>query len=1077
MKGFFHAAALAFLFGTSASAGDAAAIRVHSLDGVWKFKGFDRQATRFAGTTDEERNLLAPGLDDSGWYDIKVPLNWWRDSAHHLDRCQCEGEIYYRGYYRRMFEVRNARDGRRRVLRFSGVGRECELYVNGRFVRHHLGEFTPFEADVTDLLVDGRNLVALRVLADFGPVCGEPWRHGYGATWGNWIMKGGLWQSVVLLETPSDRFRHVLIDTLPSLNAVCVCWDLASYGGSGPAEIVARVRDTAGRTVSDEAVLPVTLKGKTDRGRIEVSAKGITPWTPDTPVLYSLEIGLRREGRIVSSHTERFGFRRMEVRGRGFYLNGSPIYLVGDTAQSGGWGGVGADERAHALKVLGKHKANGVNVLRTAHMPTIREVYDVADELGILIYDEWSTAFAEKLDEPVFERNNLAGLREFILANYNHPSVTMYSLGNEVVHKKDPAMPRQLDKQYDLVKKLDTQGRPVCSFSGVAVIGAYGNARLKTDFLDLHNYIGIEDVSWTRWFPVMDNKFMKLIDSVFGVNGRLEMPLVMFECVGAGWGVHQERDVKPGDPQRYVDYVRNPCGAFDGSHNTSPCFSHATGLYRLVDPETGGHHFIQGYLGRRLCEMYLQDDRLAGFAPWFGDSDVPGIRRWMQKVYPLLRFGKAGDRAFMPAQLVSPGEVTLECVVLNKRAKPVRGAKVRVSFESPDCQTLALGECVAGDVGPMGERAVPFVLRLPTGLPAKGKMKLVLDAVGGETAWNDYDVTVHSAKEMTVSVGAKAPPAAVSPLPSGGAVRLAHGDWKGKDRELRDFVRRGGTLLVTEPGPGSVPGFPEIFVKTWGNHLADLVVPSHPAFEGLVPEDFDLWAENPYGEVATNLVCNLDCGLLAGIWRGAMLVEYGFGAGRIVVSTFAAEGAARTNPAAARHLANLYRYVNGGASGRVVPVVLSEHPSDREPKSLTDDAYTVPGCPYTLDFAGFGTGNAKPPVKIFSFMPQRAKVSEKDYTCLEIRYRAHARGLLDITLPKSDHSTCRIYTLPVADDGGEERTACLDLESDFRFADPAKPFPMTDCRGEVLIYNGYCRKPFYPRPPVKVDILSMKFRK
>ena len=106
--------------------------RVISLNGDWKFKGLDRQATPFGTTTDAEKTLLSAATDDRDWDVIRVPLNWWRHPQTHIDRVRHATEIYFRGYYRRTVEVADPKDGRRRLLRFQGVGRDAEVYLYGR---------------------------------------------------------------------------------------------------------------------------------------------------------------------------------------------------------------------------------------------------------------------------------------------------------------------------------------------------------------------------------------------------------------------------------------------------------------------------------------------------------------------------------------------------------------------------------------------------------------------------------------------------------------------------------------------------------------------------------------------------------------------------------------------------------------------------------------------------------------------------------------------------------------------------------------------------------------------------------
>ena len=89
------------------------------------------------------------------------------------------------------------------------------------------------------------------------------------------------------------------------------------------------------------------------------------------------------------------------------------------------------------------------------------------------------------MDEKKLEANNLPELERFLLADYNHPSVVMWSLGNEVSHRRDPAIARQLAKQSKLARRIDLQKRPICAFSGNGNVDSYGRADIDTDVIDL----------------------------------------------------------------------------------------------------------------------------------------------------------------------------------------------------------------------------------------------------------------------------------------------------------------------------------------------------------------------------------------------------------------------------------------------------------------------------------------------------------------------------------------------------------------------------------------------------------------
>lgn len=194
-------------------------------------------------------------------------------------------------------------------------------------------------------------------------------------------------------------------------------------------------------------------------------------------------------------------------------------------------------------------------MIRTAHMPVPQEVLDLADELGMMIYDEWSMCFVTGIDKAVFEKNNLKELAGFVAADHNHPSVVMWSLGNEVSHKLDPELPGQLDKQYDLVRELDLQKRPICSFAGLGDTELYGSAKLKTDVIDIHCYIGMTD-SWTLARQVGDLYYRQLA-GIYGDGKTFEKPYIISECVGGGWGYAPDPGYRSNVPG-YLEQMRRP---------------------------------------------------------------------------------------------------------------------------------------------------------------------------------------------------------------------------------------------------------------------------------------------------------------------------------------------------------------------------------------------------------------------------------------------------------------------------------------------------------------------------------------
>ena len=1083
-----------------------------SLAGKWKFKGLDQQLEPFgAALTGVERDLLGPRTDDKDWSNIDVPMNWWAYPKFSYDTMMNGKGGFFRGYYRRNVAVPDAADGKRRFLRFEEIGAEAEIYVNGQLAGWHAGDFVPCEIEVTKFLQPGDNLLGVRVLADFGPPFHQSaFTRPYGAHWDPKAVRGGLWHHVFLDAVPSVRISEVRIDPAEDFRSVRVRGTVDGASADGTFELAAAlVEDVPGAPAGEVAARTrIALENGTGEFDVTVPAANAKAWSPDDPNLYWAAFSLLdAEGRPVAAHQERFGFRTMRIEGKRFLLNGRPIYLVGDSLHSlryGGW--PGASVRRQIELRMSAHKATGANTLRTAHMPSVPEIYEFADEIGMIIYDEWGTSFCNKIEEKEFERNNLPALEKFVRRDYNHASVLLWSLGNETIHRS-PEVARQLDKQYDLVKRLDGQKRPACAFSGVADLWAYGYDRLKTDFLDLHDYLGIDGNSWALWFRHVNDIYAK-IAAVYGENGELKMPLVMWECVGAGWCIKYDGGMKPGDVPRYVDWMTRWCnwGKADGIP-----FSASVGLLPILD-KSRGRYYVQGYLAARLCELFRQDRRFAGFAPWFADPAVPGCTRWTQQVYPLLRNNASDDGRLMIRHLPSPGTREMECAVVNDTDAPLDGVRVAVTLRAGG-RELPLGECAFGRIGVFEEGVRPFRLALPDGLDGDGEVCLRLTRPGGEEALNGYKVRLHpaantrekatNARLVTLSAAAPKTEAILGELaiphqvagkeaawPEGGAVVVPPGV-KYDGVAASGFVRKGGTLLLLEPSGTLLPGFPTLYLAPGTNHLVEPVVPSHPAFKGLTPDDFDTWAENPCGVVVSRMVCPFGNGVLACRPRyirgqnqyGMGLCEYAVGKGRLIVSTLDAERLWGRNPAATRYLRNLLAYVAGGKPATGTPA-LDDVVSRPVPKDVSADPLVLvamKGKPFKLSFTEGVTNKTVAPFKILFFKEKLPKLAKGNYRYFTITFRSDTpNGMFDVTIPKADHRNRLTYTIPTELSRGKAVTMRLDLKKDFRFANQLGEdfrFGLDEARGEIIFYNGYEQEgvPPFPRPPVEVEITEMRF--
>lgn len=312
--------------------------------------------------------------------------------------------LLYEGtlWYQRSFEARRI-PGWRAVLHFGAANHEAEVWLNGEPVGRHEGGFTPFDLDVTAVLRDGRNDVVVAVDSTRR-------RDAVPALDTDWWNYGGLTRDVRLVSVPESFLRDWRI----GLDGIEVQID-----GPQPAQSV-RV-DVEGHTLE-------LLTDASGRAR---AALPFEPerWSPDRPRLY--DVTLACNGEVVR---DRIGFRRIEARGGEILLNGEPIFLRGislhEEAPLRGGRAHGVDD---ARTLLGWALDLGCNFVRLSHYPHDEPMARLADELGLLVWEEIPVYWQIDWESPAALASATTQLRELILRDRNRASVVLWSLANETL--------------------------------------------------------------------------------------------------------------------------------------------------------------------------------------------------------------------------------------------------------------------------------------------------------------------------------------------------------------------------------------------------------------------------------------------------------------------------------------------------------------------------------------------------------------------------------------------------------------------------------------------------------------------
>ena len=410
-----------------------------SLNGTWKFlwsENPDRAPEDFY----RER------ADRSDWDTIRVPSNWQMKGFGYPifrniglpfpnDPPDVPDDFNPVGSYYRTFEIPSSWEGKQVFLHFEGVHSASYVWINGEMAGYNQGGMEPAEYDITPFLKRGENSIAVKVL-----------RYSDGAfmedqdTW----RLSGIYRDVYLMATPRMHIRDFYITTdldEAYRDAVLrVEAEVSNYRQTGRDGFSVRVRlhDGEGETLpGSEKVIPVGQVEGESTVRIEDTLQVRSPekWSAEYPNLYILTMELLDgEGTVTEILSSRVGFRELEIRDQAFWINGVRIKFNGVNSH------MLHPETGHAMDVetmredLILMKRFNINCVRTSHYPPNVEYLDLADELGVYIVDETGDeahAYQHISHLPQWREQYLDRMKKMVYRDRNHPSVVMWSAGNE----------------------------------------------------------------------------------------------------------------------------------------------------------------------------------------------------------------------------------------------------------------------------------------------------------------------------------------------------------------------------------------------------------------------------------------------------------------------------------------------------------------------------------------------------------------------------------------------------------------------------------------------------------------------
>ena len=418
--------------------------RYLSMEGLWKFCFVKNHQ-------DAPKDFFGLKYDDSKWVDFPVPglfeLNGYGDKIYkNIGYAWCTtfendppyiGETNnYTGSYRRTFDLPADWKGMEVFFHVGSATSNLSLWVNGKYVGYSEDSKVAAEFNITKYLKPGKNLIAMQVMR---------WCDGSYLEDQDFWRFTGIAREVYLYATPKTHIQDITIGQDYQNGKAFLNVDVKAVGNP---TVTMELYDPSGELVAEG--ISKTLE-----------FTQAIPWTAETPNLYTLFIIASRGDEVLEVVRQRVGFRHIEIKGGQLLVNGQPILIKGvdrhELDPDGGYN-VSVERMIQDIKIM---KQLNINAVRTCHYPDDPRWYDLCDQYGIYLTAESNLeshgmGYGEKTlaKNPAFEQMHIERQEGNMISFKNHPSIIVWSLGNEAGYGPN------FEKAYDWVKAYD-KTRPV----------------------------------------------------------------------------------------------------------------------------------------------------------------------------------------------------------------------------------------------------------------------------------------------------------------------------------------------------------------------------------------------------------------------------------------------------------------------------------------------------------------------------------------------------------------------------------------------------------------------------------------
>ena len=425
-----------------------ATVTVGAAGGVRERRNFDDGWRFLKGDVEGAQQ---PGFDDAAWRRVHLPHDWSMEGPYSPTNASGTGFLPGGiGWYRKTFQLPGSARGREVSIVLDGVYRDSDVWVNGHHLGHRPYGYSSFAYELTPHLNFGAKANVLAVRVDHSEAADSRWYTG-----------SGIYRHVWLVSTQPVHVTHwgTYIDTplVRDAEALVSIETTAANQSKNQATVrlVTSIEDPGGRDVASVSSEELIRAGQSRTFAQQATVPSPARWSTQAPHLYTAVTRLFTDGALADEYRTPFGIRCIRFdANQGFFLNGTPEKLKGVCIHHD-LGALGAAfsevELERRLKLL---KAIGVNAIRCSHNPMAPELYDLCDRLGLLVmdeaFDEWTAGKHKWIQgwnagvpgtagyHEVFDEWSKRDIQDMVRRDRNHPSVVLWSIGNEIDYPGDP---------------------------------------------------------------------------------------------------------------------------------------------------------------------------------------------------------------------------------------------------------------------------------------------------------------------------------------------------------------------------------------------------------------------------------------------------------------------------------------------------------------------------------------------------------------------------------------------------------------------------------------------------------------